>query len=128
DENGAADISRVLAVANTIGESMEEYKLIINKSTAPVGTIKKIHDLIQQKLLDRQINSEFDVSSNPEFLKEGCAIADFMHPDRIIIGADNERAKLLLKNLYEDLPLNKELIITMDCISAELTKYAANAM
>jgi len=128
DEDGSADLKYVLAVANTIAENMDEYRVIINKSTVPVGTGNKVKATIQQ-VLDKQDKSiEFDVVSNPEFLKEGAAISDFMKPDRIIIGTDNPRTTELLKAMYAPFNRNHDRIIAMDIRSAELTKYAANAM
>ncbi|CAH9019238.1 UDP-glucose dehydrogenase family protein [Candidatus Nitrosacidococcus sp. I8] len=128
DEDGAADLQYVLAVAKSIAESMGDYRVIINKSTVPVGTADKVKETIQKTLDSRKVNVEFDVVSNPEFLKEGAAIEDFMKPDRVIIGTDNPRTTELLRVLYAPFNRNHNRLITMDIRSAELTKYAANAM
>jgi UDPglucose 6-dehydrogenase len=128
DEDGSADLQYVLAVAKTIAEHMTEYRIIVDKSTVPVGTADKVKVVMQQMLNDRAADIEFDVVSNPEFLKEGAAIGDFMKPDRIIIGTDNPRTTELLKALYTPFNRSHERIIAMDVRSAELTKYAANAM
>ena len=128
DEDGSADLKHVLAVARSIGEHMEEYRIVVNKSTVPVGTADKVSAEIQKALDGRRKSVEFDVVSNPEFLKEGAAISDFMKPDRIIIGTDNPRTTELLKSLYEPFNRNHDRVISMDVRSAELTKYAANAM
>jgi UDPglucose 6-dehydrogenase len=128
DEDGSADLRYVLAVARTIGEHMAEYKVVVTKSTVPVGTADKVHDAIRQSLAARQATIEYDTVSNPEFLKEGAAIGDFMKPDRVIIGTDSQRAAELLRSLYEPFTRNRDRMIVMDVRSAELTKYAANAM
>jgi UDPglucose 6-dehydrogenase len=128
DEDGSADMQYVLAVAKTIGEHMTEYRIVVDKSTVPVGTADKVKNLIQATLKTRGVDIEFDVVSNPEFLKEGAALADFMKPDRIIIGTENPRTTELLKALYTPFNRSHERIIAMDVRSAELTKYAANAM
>jgi UDPglucose 6-dehydrogenase len=128
DEDGSADLKHVLAVAKAIGENMKEYRIVVNKSTVPVGTADRVHAEIHKALGERGDNIEFDVVSNPEFLKEGAAIADFMKPDRIIVGTDNPRTTELLKSLYEPFNRNHDRVISMDIRSAELTKYAANAM
>ena len=128
DEDGSADLQYVLAVAATIGEHMEEYKVVIDKSTVPVGTADKVRDKINEVLANQDKNAEFDVVSNPEFLKEGAAIDDFMKPDRIVIGTDNPRTTELLRALYAPFNRNHERLVVMDIRSAELTKYAANAM
>ena len=128
DENGSADLQHVLAVARSIGEHMDEYRIVVDKSTVPVGTADKVSAEIQKALDGRGKSVEFDVVSNPEFLKEGAAISDFMKPDRIIIGTDNPRTTELLKSLYEPFNRNHDRVISMDVRSAELTKYAANAM
>ena len=128
DENGSADLQHVLAVAKSIGEHMTEYRIIVDKSTVPVGTADKVKATIQQALDKRQESIEFDVVANPEFLKEGAAINDFMKPDRIVVGTDNPRTTELLKALYEPFTRNHDRMISMDVRSAELTKYAANAM
>lgn len=128
DEDGSADLRHVLAVAKSIGDHMQEYRIIIDKSTVPVGTADKVSNTISEALRNRDADVEFDVVSNPEFLKEGAAIDDFMKPDRIIVGTDNPRTSELLKALYEPFNRNHDRLITMDIRSAELTKYAANAM
>ncbi|CAB1276823.1 UDP-glucose dehydrogenase family protein [Candidatus Nitrosacidococcus tergens] len=128
DEDGSADLQYVLAAAQSIAESMEDYRIIVNKSTVPVGTANKVKETIQKTLDIRKVNFEFDVVSNPEFLKEGAAIEDFMKPDRVIIGTDNPRTTELLRVLYAPFNRNHNRLITMDIRSAELTKYAANAM
>jgi UDPglucose 6-dehydrogenase len=128
DEDGSADLRYVLAVARSIGEHMAEYKVVITKSTVPVGTADKVRDTVRAALAARGSPVEFDTVSNPEFLKEGAAINDFMKPDRVIIGTDSERATELLRTLYEPFTHNRDRMIVMDVRSAELTKYAANAM
>jgi UDPglucose 6-dehydrogenase len=127
-ENGSADLQYVLSVARSIGELMTEYKVVITKSTVPVGTADKVREAVGIALAGRQAPIEFDTVSNPEFLKEGAAIDDFMKPDRVIIGTDSERATELLRSLYEPFTHNRDRMIVMDVRSAELTKYAANAM
>jgi len=128
DEDGSADLQYVLAVAQSIGEQMHEYRIIIDKSTVPVGTADKVRAKIAETLAARGTQHEFDVVSNPEFLKEGAALDDFMKPDRIIIGTDNPRTTELLRALYAPFNRNHDRLIAMDIRSAELTKYAANAM
>jgi len=128
DEDGSADLQHVLAVARSIGQHMNEYKIIVDKSTVPVGTADRVRHTTQGELTRRGLEHEFDVVSNPEFLKEGAAINDFMKPDRIIIGTDNPRTTALLKEMYAPFNRNHDRIISMDIRSAELTKYAANAM
>jgi len=128
DEDGSADLRYVLAVARSIGEHMAEYKVVITKSTVPVGTADKVRETVRAALAARGSPIEFDTVSNPEFLKEGAAINDFMKPDRVIIGTDSERATELLRTLYEPFTHNRDRMIVMDVRSAELTKYAANAM
>jgi len=128
DEDGSADLKHVLAVARAIGEHMDEYRIVIDKSTVPVGTADKVSAEIKKALTARSKSIEFDVVSNPEFLKEGAAISDFMKPDRIVIGTDNPRTTELLKSLYEPFNRSHDRVISMDIRSAELTKYAANAM
>ncbi len=128
DEDGSADLRYVLAVARTIGEHMNEYKVVITKSTVPVGTADKVRGAVAQSLEARGVNIEYDTVSNPEFLKEGAAIADFMKPDRVVVGTDSERASDLMQTLYEPFTRNRDRMIVMDVRSAELTKYAANAM
>ncbi len=128
DEDGSADLKHVLDVAESIGAHMNEYRIIVDKSTVPVGTADKVRATIQAALERRGVPHEFDVVSNPEFLKEGAAIADFMKPERIIVGTDNPRTTELLHALYEPFNRNRDRLISMDIRSAELTKYAANAM
>jgi len=128
DEDGSADLQHVLAVACSIGQHMNEYRIIVDKSTVPVGTADKVRAATLAELQQRQANVEFDVVSNPEFLKEGAAINDFMKPDRIIIGTDSQRSTELLRELYAPFNRNHDRVIAMDIRSAELTKYAANAM
>ncbi len=128
EEDGSADLSHVLAVADTIGRHMDEYRIVVDKSTVPVGTADKVRERIEQTLGERGAKIEFDVVSNPEFLKEGAAVADFMKPDRVVVGTDNPRTAELLKTLYDPFTRNRERLIVMDVRSAELTKYAANAM
>ena len=128
DEDGSADLKYVLAVARSIGEHMTEYKVVVTKSTVPVGTSDKVAAAVTESLTKRKAELEFDVVSNPEFLKEGAAIEDFMRPDRVVIGADNPRVTELLRALYEPFTRSREKIVVMDLRSAELTKYAANAM
>ena len=128
DEDGSADLQHVLAVARAIGEHMDEYRIVVDKSTVPVGTADKVKAAILGELEKRGKPIEFDVVSNPEFLKEGDAIGDFMKPDRIVVGTDNPRTTELLKSLYEPFNRNHDRVISMDIRSAELTKYAANAM
>lgn len=127
-EDGSADLQYVLAVAESIGQHMNEYKIIVDKSTVPVGTADQVRGTISKQLSERNLSLEFDVVSNPEFLKEGAAIEDFMKPDRIVIGTDNPRTAELLRMLYTPFNRNHDRIIAMDVASAELTKYAANAM
>ena len=128
DEDGSADLSYVLEVARTIGRNMKKYVLVVTKSTVPVGTAKKVRTAIQEELDKRGIQIEFDVASNPEFLKEGNAVADFMSPDRVVVGVESERAKELMSKLYKPFLLNNLRVIFMDIPSAEMTKYAANSM
>ena len=128
DEDGSADLKYVLAVARSIGEHMSEYKVVITKSTVPVGTSDKVRGACEETLKKRAIELEFDVVSNPEFLKEGAAIEDFMRPDRVVVGTDNPRVTELLRALYDPFTRSREKLIIMDLRSAELTKYAANAM
>jgi UDPglucose 6-dehydrogenase len=128
DEDGSADLQHVLAVAESIGTHMTDYRIVVDKSTVPVGTADKVRQAIDAALSARELSLEFDVVSNPEFLKEGAAIEDFMKPDRIIVGTDNPRTTELLRALYEPFNRNRDRLISMDVRSAELTKYAANAM
>ena len=128
DEDGSADLRHVLAVARTIGGYMNDYKVVITKSTVPVGTADKVRSSLRAALRARGVEVEHDTVSNPEFLKEGDAIADFMKPDRIVVGTDSERAARLMRQLYEPFTRNHDRMLVMDVRSAELTKYAANAM
>lgn len=128
DEDGSADLKYVLEVARTIGRNMTDYKLVVTKSTVPVGTALLVKQTIQKELDQRGVDLKFDVASNPEFLKEGAAIKDFMSPDRVVVGIESERAKELLTKLYRPFLLNNFRVIFMDIPSAEMTKYAANAM
>jgi UDPglucose 6-dehydrogenase len=128
NEDGSADLKHVLAVAKTIATHMTGYTVIVNKSTVPVGTADKVIEVVQQTLTARGVAFEFDVVSNPEFLKEGAAVADCQRPDRIVIGTNSARAEKLLRELYEPFNRNHEKIIVMGVRSAELTKYAANCM
>jgi UDPglucose 6-dehydrogenase len=127
-EDGSADLKHVLAVASDIGKLLEHYVVVATKSTVPVGTAERIRDTIHSELLRRNQNVPFDVASNPEFLKEGSAVEDFLKPQRIIIGVDNEKAGDIMKRLYMPFLMNNRPVIFMDIPSAELTKYAANAM
>lgn len=128
NEDGSADLQYVLSVARTIGRSMEQYLLVVTKSTVPVGTSKLVKEAIADELAKRGKDITFDVASNPEFLKEGVAIQDFMRPDRIVAGVESQHAKELLENLYQPFVLNGHPLMFMEIPSAELTKYAANAM
>ncbi len=128
DEDGSADLRHVLAAARTVGERMTDYKLVVDKSTVPVGTGDRVEQMIREGLAARGSTLEFAVASNPEFLKEGAAVADFMRPDRIIVGCGDERGVLLLRALYAPFTRNRERVMIMDRRSAEFTKYAANAM
>ena len=128
DEDGSADLKYVLAVANTIATYMESHKVVIDKSTVPVGTADKVKNHIEQVLTERGMSLSFDVVSNPEFLKEGAAVADCMRPERIIVGTYNDAPESLMRELYEPFNRNHDKMIFMDVRSAELTKYAANCM
>ncbi|VUD66422.1 UDP-glucose 6-dehydrogenase [Thalassocella blandensis] len=128
DEDGAADLRYVLQVAKSVGEHMQDYRLVINKSTVPVGSADKVKNQIAQTLAQRNVEIPFDVASNPEFLKEGAAVGDFMKPDRIIVGAESARVEKLMLELYAPFNRNRDKLMFMDVRSAELTKYAANAM
>jgi UDPglucose 6-dehydrogenase len=128
DEDGSADLQYVLAVASSIAEHMDDYRIIVDKSTVPVGTADKVRERVNEALQAQEKQVEFDVVSNPEFLKEGAALDDFMKPDRIIIGTDNPRTTELLRVLYTPFNRNHDRLIAMDIRSAELTKYAANAI
>ncbi len=127
-EDGSADLQYVLQVARTIGEHMPDYRVVCTKSTVPVGTAKKVRTALDAALTARGARIEFDVVSNPEFLKEGAAVEDFMRPDRIVVGTDSERALDLMRQLYAPYSRNRDRLMAMDIESAELTKYAANAM
>ena len=128
DEDGSADLQYVVAAARNIGRHMAGYKLVVDKSTVPVGTADKVKAAMQEELNQRGVAYEFNVASNPEFLKEGAAVDDFMKPDRIVIGTDSEHATALLRQLYAPFQRNRDRLTVMDVKSAELTKYAANAM
>ena len=128
DEDGSADLKYVLQVAETIGRNLNKYIVVVTKSTVPVGTAQKVSDTIQRELDKRGVDVTFDVASNPEFLKEGNAIKDFMSPDRVVVGVESERAKKLLSRLYKPFMMNNFRVIFMDVPSAEMTKYAANSM
>jgi UDPglucose 6-dehydrogenase len=128
DEDGSADLQYVLQVADTIGKYMNGYRLVMDKSTVPVGTADKVRATVQAALDKRGVEYEFDVVSNPEFLKEGAAIEDFMKPDRIVVGTDNPRPSQLMRELYAPFNRNRDRLLIMDIRSAELTKYAANSM
>lgn len=127
-EDGSADLRNVLSVARTIGENMNKYLLVVTKSTVPVGTSLKVKNVIQEELLKRGTNIEFDVASNPEFLKEGAAIKDFMSPDRVIVGTDTPRAQKLMQRLYKPFMHTNDRMIFTNIVSAEMIKYAANSM
>lgn len=128
NEDGSADLKHVLKVAETIGQTMTENKIVVNKSTVPVGTGDKVRSTIAAELVKRNLNIQFSVVSNPEFLKEGAAVNDFMKPDRIVVGCDSDDAQEKMNQMYKPFVLNGHRIIFMDIRSAELTKYAANAM
>ncbi len=128
DEDGSADLKYVLGVAREIGKNMTDYLVVVTKSTVPVGTSIKVKEAIHDELKKREVDIPFDVASNPEFLKEGSAIVDFLKPDRIVIGTESERAKKVMKRLYKPFLLNGHPIIFMDITSSEMTKYAANSM
>ena len=128
DEDGSADLRYVLAAAKNIGQHMNDYKVVVDKSTVPVGTADKVRETIAAALKERGLDMQFAVVSNPEFLKEGAAIEDFMRPDRIIVGSDDERATLLMRSIYSPFMRNHDRLLVMDVRSAEFSKYAANAM
>ena len=128
DEDGSADLKYVLQVAKTIGEHLQKYIVVVTKSTVPVGTANKVKDTIQRELDKRGVDVPFDIASNPEFLKEGNAIKDFMSPDRVVVGVESDKAKKLLTKLYKPFLINNFRVIFMDIPSAEMTKYAANSM
>ncbi|MGB4013028.1 MAG: UDP-glucose/GDP-mannose dehydrogenase family protein [Bacteroidales bacterium] len=128
DEDGGADLSYVLDVARTIGKNINKYILVVTKSTVPVGTAQKVKAVIQEELDKRGLDIEFDIASNPEFLKEGDAVNDFMKPDRVVVGVESERAKEIMEKLYKPFMMNNYRMIFTDIPSAEMIKYAANAM
>ena len=128
DEDGSADLKYVLEVARSVGQNMKKYLVIVTKSTVPVGTALKVKNAIQEELDRRGVNIEFDVASNPEFLKEGAAVHDFMSPDRVVVGGANERAKEIMSRLYKPFMLSGDRMIFTDIPSAEMIKYAANSM
>ena len=127
-DDGSADMQYVLNVASSIGKNLSDHIVIVNNSTVPIGTAEKVKDVIQKELDERSSSVTFDVVSNPEFLKEGVAISDFMHPDRVVVGASNEESMNLMRTLYSPFTLSRDRFIAMDIRSAEMTKYAANAM
>ena len=127
-EDGSADLHYVLDVARTVGANMQKYLLIVTKSTVPVGTAAKVRQAVQDELGKRNVHLEFDVASNPEFLKEGAAVRDFMYPERVVLCVESEKAENILRRLYRPFLLNNFPVIFMDVPSAEMTKYAANAM
>jgi UDPglucose 6-dehydrogenase len=128
DEDGSADLTYVLNVARAVGKNMKKYILVVTKSTVPVGTAQKIRQVIDEEQQKRGVKIDFDIASNPEFLKEGAAVKDFMNPDRVVVGVETERAQQLMTKLYRPFLLNNFPVIFMDVPSAEMTKYAANAM
>lgn len=128
DEDGSADLRYVLEVARTIGRTMDKSILVVTKSTVPVGTAQKVREVIQEELDKRQLDIEFDVASNPEFLKEGDAVNDFMKPDRVVVGVESDRARMIMERLYKPFMMNNYRLIFTDVPSAEMIKYAANAM
>lgn len=128
DEDGSADLSYVLEVAREVGRNMKKYVVLVTKSTVPVGTAKKVKQVIEEELAQRGETIEFDVASNPEFLKEGSAVKDFMSPDRVVVGVESERAKALMTKLYRPFMMNNFRVIFTDIPSAEMIKYAANSM
>lgn len=128
DEDGSADLSYVLDVARTFGQNIKKYTILVTKSTVPVGTAQKVKAVIREELDKRGVNVEFDVASNPEFLKEGSAIKDFMSPDRVVVGVESEKAREVMTRLYQPFLIQNFRVIFMDIPSAEMTKYAANAM
>jgi UDPglucose 6-dehydrogenase len=128
DEDGSADLQYVIDVARTVGKNMKKHVLIVTKSTVPVGTARKVRNAIQDELEKRGVEIQFDVASNPEFLKEGDAVNDFMKPDRIVVGVESEKAQTIMSRLYKPFTMNGHPVIFMDVPSAEMTKYAANSM
>ena len=127
-EDGSADVSYVLSAARSIAQYMEDYMVIVDKSTVPVGTSEKVREAVQKVLDERTVKTDFDVVSNPEFLKEGVAVEDFLRPDRVVIGTDSAKARAIMEKLYEPFVSNGHPLLVMDIKSAEITKYAANAM
>ncbi len=128
DEDGSADLQYVLQVAREVGQNMQDYLLMVTKSTVPVGTAEKVRKAIQDELDKRGVDIPFDVASNPEFLKEGAAVDDFLKPDRIVVGVDSEKAQKIMERLYKPFVMNGHPVIFMDIVSAEMTKYAANSL
>ena len=128
DEDGSADLRYVLEVARTFGRNINKYTILVTKSTVPVGTAKKVKAVIEEELTERGEQIDFEVASNPEFLKEGAAIKDFMSPDRVVVGVESDRAKKVMERLYRPFQMNNYRLYFMDIPSAEMTKYAANAM
>lgn len=128
DEDGSADLQYVLAVAKQFGQNIKKYTILVTKSTVPVGTAQKVKAVIQEELNKRRVDIPFDVASNPEFLKEGAAIKDFMSPDRVVVGVESEKAKEMMSKLYRPFLLNNFRVIFTDIPSAEMIKYAANSM
>jgi len=128
DEDGSADLSYVLGVAREVGQLLDHYTVVVTKSTVPVGTNFKVKNAIEEELRKRGTDVAFDVASNPEFLKEGDAVNDFMAPDRIVVGVESERARKVMERLYHAFLLNNIPLLIMDITSAEMTKYAANSM
>ncbi|MBN2614072.1 MAG: UDP-glucose/GDP-mannose dehydrogenase family protein [Bacteroidales bacterium] len=128
DEDGSADLKYVLEVAREVGRNMQNYLIMVTKSTVPVGTAEKVRKAIQDELDKRGVDIPFDVASNPEFLKEGAAVDDFLKPDRIVVGVDSEKARKIMDKLYKPFTMNGHPVIFMDIVSAEMTKYAANSM
>jgi UDPglucose 6-dehydrogenase len=128
DEDGSADLKYVLEVARTVGQNMKDYLVVVTKSTVPVGTAKKVRHAIQEELDKRGLQVEFDVASNPEFLKEGAAVEDFMRPDRVVVGVESDRAREIMKRLYRPFMLTNDRMLFTDIPSAEMIKYAANSM
>ncbi len=128
DEDGSADLKYVIEVAREVGCNMKKYLLMVTKSTVPVGTAEKVREAIQKELNNRGEKIDFDVASNPEFLKEGAAVDDFLKPDRIVVGTDSEKARKIMEKLYKPFTMNGHPVIFMDIVSAEMTKYAANSM
>jgi UDPglucose 6-dehydrogenase len=128
DEDGSADLKYVLGVAREIGQHMEDYKVVITKSTVPVGTSFKVKSAVEEELEKRDVRIPFDVASNPEFLKEGSAVDDFLKPDRIVVGVESKRAEKVMRRLYKPFLMNGHPLLFMDIFSSEMTKYAANSM